>query len=66
MLLCMMKMELGLTQENGSSGFPTSSDTNQSVKSQKNANSLKFWIYVEKGWHYPCRENKGADQLCSY
>ena len=42
-------------------GFPTRSDTARSVLSQKNARSLKLWI-----WHYPCSENKGADQLCNY
>ena len=30
--------------ENRYSGFPTRSDTNRSVQSQKNARSLKIWI----------------------
>ena len=32
------------TRENRSSGFPTRSDTNRAVESQKQARSLKFWI----------------------
>ena len=46
--------------------FPTSSDTNRPVLSQKQARSLKFWIYVEEELHCMCSENKDADQLCSY
>ena len=26
----------------------------------------EFWVYVEEELYYLCRENKGADQLCSY
>ena len=44
----------------------TRSDTNRAVQSQKMVRGLKFWIYVEAGFHYPCSENKGADQLRSY
>ena len=51
--------------ENQQFGFPTRSDTNQPVQSQKQARSLKFWIKVE-GMYYPCSENKDADQLCKY
>ena len=29
------------------------------------ARSLKFWVREEE-LYYPCSENKGADQLCSY
>ena len=47
-------------------GFPTRSDTNQSVQPQKMATSLKFQIKQEEELYYPCSENKGADQLCSY
>ena len=46
--------------------FPTSSDTNRPVQTQKKARSLKFQIYEVEELHYPCSENKGADQLCSY
>ena len=46
-----------------SSGFPTRSDTNRAVQPQKMTRGLKFRIYVEEGLHYPCNENKGADQL---
>ena len=42
--------------------FPNWSDTNQAVQSQKQARSLKFRIKEEEV-HYPCSENKGADQL---
>ena len=47
-------------------GFPTRFDTNQLVQSQKQARSLKFWIYLEEGLYYLCIKNKDADQLCSY
>ena len=53
-----------MTQEKRSSGFPTRSDTNRPVQSQKQARCLKFRIQEEK-LHYPCSENKGADQLRS-
>ena len=45
---------------------PTRSDINQPVQSQKQARSLKFPILEKDGLYYPCSENKGADQLCSY
>ena len=45
---------------------PAVVDTNQPVRSQKLARCLKFWVYVEEALYYPCSENKGADQLCSY
>ena len=53
-------------RENPSSGFPTRSDTNRPIQSQKQARSFKFRIYEEEKLHYPCSENKGADQLRSY
>ena len=43
--------------------FPNLSDTNQAVKSQKQARGLKFWLEVEEELYYPSSENKGADQL---
>ena len=43
---------------------PTRSDTNQPVQSQKIARSFKFQM-KEEGLHYPCSEDKGADQLRS-
>ena len=46
--------------------FPKRSDTNQAVQSQKQARSLKFWIYEEEEVYYPFSENKGADQLRGY
>ena len=46
--------------------FPTRSNTNRPVQSQKQARSLKFWILVEEGVYYTCSENKGADQLRGY
>ena len=46
--------------------FPTRSDTNQPVLSQKRARVLKFWIQVEEESYYPSSENKGADQLGGY
>ena len=54
------------TRENRSSVFPTRSDTNRTVQLQKQARSLKFWLYVEEELYYPSSENKGADQLRSY
>ena len=47
-------------------GFPTRSDTNQAVQPQNMARGLKFRIKIEEGSHYPCSENKGADQLRGY
>ena len=47
-------------------GFPTRSDINRTVQSQKQARCLKFRIKEEEGVYYPCNENKGADQLRSY
>ena len=46
--------------------FPTRSDTNQPVQSQKRARSLKFRITVEEELYYPSSENNGTDQLRSY
>ena len=46
--------------------FPTWSDTNQAVQLQKMARGLKFRIKVVDESHYPCGENKGADQLRGY
>ena len=46
--------------------FPTRSDTNRSVQSQKRARILKFRIQVEEELYYPSSENKGADQLRGY
>ena len=43
--------------------FPNRSDTNRPVQAQKQASSLKFWIYEVEELYYPCSENKGADQL---
>ena len=54
------------TQENQASGFPSRSDTNQPVQSQKQARLLKFGLHIEEELHYLCSENKGADQLRSY
>ena len=30
------------------------------------ARGLKFCIWEVEGLYYPCSENRGADQLCSY
>ena len=50
-------------RENLVLGFPTRSDTNRAVQSER---SLKVWIQVEEEVYYPSSENKGTDQLCSY
>ena len=52
-------------KENRSSGFPTRSDRNWPVQSQKKARILKFWIKVEHELYYLSGENKDAAQLCS-
>ena len=51
-----------------SSGFPTRSDTNWAVQPQKMTRGLKFrtYTYIVEGSHFPCSENKGADQLRGY
>ena len=54
------------TRENRSLVLPIRSCTNRSVQLQKLARSLKFRILKVGEWFYPCSENKGADQLCSY
>ena len=46
--------------------FPTWSDTNQAVQSQKLARGLKFRIKDVAGLYYTCSGNKGADQLRGY
>ena len=46
--------------------FPTRSDTNRAVQSQKMARGLKFRFKKVEGLHYLCSENKGADQLRGY
>ena len=46
--------------------FPNRSDSNQAAQSQKQAGSLKVWIYEEEEVYYLCSENKGADQLRGY
>ena len=46
--------------------FPTWSDTNQAVKTQKTARGLKFRFKKEEGLYKICSESKGADQLRGY
>ena len=53
-------------EENRSSGFPTRSDTNRAVQSQKMARDLKFRIKEVGELYYLHSENKGADQLCGH
>ena len=55
-----------MSRENRSLGFPTRSDTNWPVQSQKQARSLKFRIKEEQRLYCPCSENKSTDQLRSY
>ena len=47
-----------VTRENQSSWFPTRSDTNRPVQSQKMATSLKLRILEEEKLYYPSSENK--------
>ena len=53
-------------KKNNNLGFRPGLTHLQSVQSQKQARYLKFQIYIEEGLYYPCRENIGADQPCSY
>ena len=53
------------TQENRSSGFPTWSDTNRPVQSQKRARIMILLVEVEEELYYPSSENKCADQFRS-
>ena len=46
--------------------FPNRFDTNQAVQSQKQARSLKFWIWIVEELYNPWSKNKGADQLRGY
>ena len=46
--------------------FPNRSKTNRAVQSQKKDRNLKFRIKEEEEVHYPCSENKGADQLLGH
>ena len=46
--------------------FPNKSDTNRPVPAQKQARSLKFWIYKVEELYYPNSEKKGTDQLRGY
>ena len=39
-------------------GFPTRSDTNRPEQSQKQAKSMKFWIFIEEELYYLCSEKK--------
>ena len=43
-----------MSRENLSSGSPTRSDTNQALRLQKRARSIKFWIKIKKqgGMYY--------------
>ena len=45
--------------------FPTRSDTNQALQSQKMVRGWKFWIWKVEELYHPCSENNGADQLRS-
>ena len=38
--------------------FPNRSDTNGPLQAQKQARSLKFWIFKVEELYYPCSENK--------
>ena len=53
-------------RENLYSRFPTRSDTNWPVQSQKKVRILKFSILVKEKLCYLSSENKGADQLRGY
>ena len=60
------KGNLAENGENGSSGFPTRSDTNWLVESQNKARNLNIWMHVKELLFYPYSGNKGADQQYSY
>ena len=44
--------------------FPNMFDTNRAVQAQKMTRDSKLWVKIEVELCYPCRENKGATQLC--
>ena len=46
--------------------FFNRSGINQAVETQKMAMGMKFLTYKVEKLFYPCRENKGADQLRRY
>ena len=46
--------------------FLNRSDKNRAVQAQKIARGWKFQIKKVEELYYPCRENKGADQLRGY
>ena len=46
--------------------FQNRSDTNRAVQAQKMARGWEFWIKKVEKLYFPCRENKGADELHSY
>ena len=46
--------------------FSNRLDKNHAVQAQKMTRGWKFWILKVVELYYSCRENKGADQLCSY
>ena len=54
MSLCMRKPTIG---------FPTWSNINLAVQSQKMDRGWKFWIYVEEQVYFLCSENKHTDTV---
>ena len=42
------------------------SDINRTVEAQKMARRWKFWVENVEELYYPCSENKGTYQICSY
>ena len=55
-----------VSENTGLQGFPTGSNTNWPVQSEKKRKSLKVWIRVDVELYYSRSENKNADQMCSY
>ena len=54
-----------LLREKSKFGFPTRSNTNRFIQSQRQARSLKFWIKVEVRFTIRVMK-KCANELCSY
>ena len=46
--------------------FGVSDQVQRKPPSEKKATSLEFRTFEEEKLYYPCSENKGADQLCSF
>ena len=49
-----------------SSGFPTRSDTNRAVQSQKMGKGMIFWILKVEGYYHLCSWAVTAELTCTF